>query len=165
MLRLWKSSPAPSHEDLFTQHYDQLLAWSVQLTGHDRQKAEDLLHDVFIQFTLVQPDLNEIASPEGYLFAMLRNMQRSQRRRDARGVDGPLSLVDYDSAEIGLQASDLPFQVQAKEELRLICHYACTRKESSRAGSALILRFFLGYYPGEIAQILRTSRQAVADLL
>src|SRR5260370_7791160 len=108
MLRLWKSSPAPSHEDLFTQHYEQLLAWSLQLTGHDRQKAEDLLHDVFIQFTLVQPDLNEIANPEGYLFAILRNMQRSQRRPDARGVDGPLILLAHASPELSHHPTHLP---------------------------------------------------------
>jgi DNA-directed RNA polymerase specialized sigma24 family protein len=35
------------------------------------------------------------------------------------------------------------------------------RKETSKAGSVLLLRFFRGYYPSELAQVLRTPRQVV----
>ena len=42
-------------------------------------------------------------------------------------------------------------------ELRQVCQYACDRKETSRAGSVLILRFLHGYYPREIAQIMRAT--------
>lgn len=165
MLKRWKTASAPSHEELFIQHYGQLLAWAMQLTGRDRQQAEDLVHDVFIQFTLVQPPLDEIKNLEGYLFASMRNLLRSQMRREARRASNRLPLADYDSAEIGWQAADPRIDLGVRDELALICHYACVRKETSRAGSALILRFFLGYYPGEIALIFKSSRQAVADLL
>jgi RNA polymerase sigma factor (sigma-70 family) len=164
MLKLWRKAPS-SHEDLFIERYQQMLAWSLQLTGHDQQQAEDLVHDVFIQFSLLHPNLNEIQNIEGYLFTMLRNLQRSQLRRAARTPSSHLSLVDFDSAELGLQATDLRAHIQVQNELSLICRYACVRKQSSKAGSVLILRFFHGYYPSEIAQVLRTSRQAVAELL
>src|SRR5262249_18571451 len=39
------------------------------------------------------------------------------------------------------------------------------RKETSKAASVLLLRFFHGYYPSEIALLLRTSRQAVDERL
>ncbi len=165
MLKLWKSTPVPSHEELFIEHYEQLLAWSLQLTGHDRQKAEDLVHDVFIQFTLIQPALNEIENLGGYLFAMLRNLLRSQMRGAARGGDRVISLVDYESAEIGLRSADPLARLQARDELRAICRYACARKETSKCGSVLILRYFLGYYPSEIRFITRSSSQAVDFLL
>ncbi len=165
MLRLWKKAVAPSHEELFIQHYEQLYAWALRLTEQDRQRAEDLVHDVFIQFTLTQPDLDKIENLEGYLFAILRNLLRSQIRREARRVSGALTLVDYDSVEIRLRFTDPRTLIQAQDELRTICHYACTRKETSKAGSAFILRFFLGYYPGEIALLLRNSRHAVEELL
>src|SRR5678815_1435707 len=51
--------------------------------------------------------------------------------------------------------------MQAVEELQQICAYACFRKESSRAGSVLILRFFLDYFPTEIASVLGSSRHCV----
>lgn len=50
-------------------------------------------------------------------------------------------------------------------KIRRCPNYACVRKESARAGSAFILRFFLGYYPDEIALLLRNSRHAVEELL
>lgn len=165
MLKRWKIASAPSHEELFIRHYEQLLGWAVQLTGRNRQQAEDLVHDVFVQFALLQPPLEEIENLEGYLFASMRNLLRSQMRREARRTSARLSLVDYDSAEIGLRALDPRADLGVRDELALICHYACVRKETSKAGSALILRYFLGYYPGEIALIFRSSRQAVADLL
>src|ERR1700752_1767845 len=51
--------------------------------------------------------------------------------------------------------------MQAFEELHQICSYACSRKESSRAGSVLILRFFHEYFPTEIAAVLPSSRHCI----
>jgi len=45
--------------------------------------------------------------------------------------------------------------------LHQICAYACFRKESSKAGSVLILRFFHNYFPTEIASVLNSSRNCV----
>src|SRR5260370_21840678 len=104
-------------------------------------------------------------------------MRLSEARRPAR-LRGAwisltaLSLADYDSIENGLLAmretlecTQAQFQVQVQEELRRICEYAVLRKASSKAAGVLILRFFYGYYPNEIAQILRTTRGAVDFLL
>jgi len=49
----------------------------------------------------------------------------------------------------------------ASNILRDGSHYACTRKETSKAGSVLILRFFHGYYPSEITKVIRGTRHAV----
>src|SRR6266536_451417 len=152
---------ASSHEDLFADRYQRLLAWSLQLTGHDRELAEDLLHDAFVQFTFAQPDLNAIGNLDGYLYHMLRNLHVSQIRREARNRLQQLSVIEYDSADDGLRTTDIRDQPQVEEQLRQICRYACQRKETATAASVLILRFFHGYYPSEIAQMLRTSRQAV----
>jgi hypothetical protein len=43
-----------SHEDAFLDRYDQLMRAALHLTGHDRARAEDLLHTVFVQFSLVR---------------------------------------------------------------------------------------------------------------
>ncbi len=163
MLKAWKVTP--SHEEAFIQRYDQLVVWTLHLTGHDQQRTEDLVHDAFIQFTLARPDLNAIQNLEGYLFAIVRNLHLSQFRRDARRPVKSLSLIDYDSAEAGLRHVDASHLTQIRDELRTICQYACLRKESSKVGSILILRFFHGYYPTEIARILNGPRRAVDDWL
>ena len=147
------------------QRYERLLGWALQVTDHDRARAEDLVHDIFIQFTLSQPDTGRLYNIDGYLYTMLRNMHLSQIRRATRLRDAAPSLADFDSAELGIRTVDPRNQIQVREELRLICQYACNRKHSSKAGSVLILRFFHGYYPGEIARILRTTCAAVDQWL
>ncbi|HKX26944.1 MAG TPA: hypothetical protein VJ302_04545, partial [Blastocatellia bacterium] len=46
-----------------------------------------------------------------------------------------------------------------------ICRYACVRKETSRAGSVLILRYFQDYSPAEIAKVIRSARRTVDEWL
>src|SRR5260370_35806432 len=160
-MRLYPRKASATHEDLFLERYDQLLAWSMQLTGHDRDLAEDLLHDAFIQFTFTPTEISTIQNLDGYLYGMLRNLHLSQVRRTTRHRFEQLSIVEYESALIGLRWVDPRSQIQVQQELRQICHYACARKETAKAGSVLILRFFHGYYPSEIAQILLATRKAV----
>ncbi len=160
MLNPWKI--AHSHEDIFIERYDRLMGWTLRLT-QNQEKAEDLLHDAFIHFTLARPDLAAIQNLEGYLYAIVRNLHLSQVRRDARHSLTQLSLIDFDSAEMGLRSIDPRSEAQVRDELRHICHYASVRKVTSKSGSVLILRFFHGYFPGEIAHLLRSPRRAVDD--
>lgn len=152
---------ALTHEEIFINRYERLLSWALKLTQHNRTNAEDLLHDAFIQFTLNQPNLNEIENVDGYLRIVLRNVHLSQVRRRAHGREMVVPITEYDSAQIGLRAADQADRVRVQEELQLICRYACVRKETSQAGSVLILRFFHGYYPEEISMISRAPGRAV----
>jgi RNA polymerase sigma factor (sigma-70 family) len=163
MLKPWRATE--SHEDIFLQRYDWLMGWALRLTGNDLQKAEDLVHDAFIQFTLARPVLQGIHNLEAYLYTMLRNLHLSDIRRNTRSPLRPANAVNFDSAEITLRAIDPRSQLKIRDELRCICQYACARKETSKAGSVLILRFFQGYYPGEIAEIMNAPRRAVDDWL
>src|SRR5260370_30065745 len=105
---------------------------------------------------------------------MLKNLYVSELRRATRIRDAvtPLaefSLTDYESVESGLRVleelTNAQVQSQIRGQLRRLCHYACIRKNSSKAGSVLLLRFFHGYYTEEIGRILLTSRRAVEDRL
>src|SRR6266508_2575997 len=160
MLKLRRISA--SHRDAFLERYQGLHAWAVQMTANDQALAEDLLHDLFILFTLSQPDLSRIHNLDKYLYASLRNLHISQLRRATRGRFEQLSVVEYESARLSLHSvghgRDL---IQAQDELRRICQYACARKATANAASVLILRFFHGYYPSEIAKVLRNTCEAV----
>ena len=153
------------HEEVFLGRYARLHAWALQLTENDRERAEDLVHDAFIQFTLARPDLDSIQNMNGYLYRLLRNLHLSQVRRFQRRQFRTLSVVDYDSAELGLRAADPRERIAIQDQLREVCQYACLRKQTSKAGSVLALRFVHGYYPREIAQIMRCSREAVEERL
>jgi DNA-directed RNA polymerase specialized sigma24 family protein len=163
MLRLSRTT-AGTHEDLFIQRYQALAAWALRLCGNDRQHAEDLVQDAFVAFTLSRPDLAEVENLDGYLRGMLRKLHVSRIRRAAQGAQATLALLDQDSAELGLRAVGAA-TVEATQELACVCRYACLRKASSKAGSILILRFFHGYFPSEIAQIARCTPHVVDDWL
>jgi DNA-directed RNA polymerase specialized sigma24 family protein len=77
-------SAALEPEMLFMERYDRMLKWSLQLTDHDRELAEDLLHDLFIQFVLNGPDPNVVENLDGYLYVSLRNLNIAQQRRANR---------------------------------------------------------------------------------
>jgi RNA polymerase sigma factor (sigma-70 family) len=156
------AQPDEKREQLFTERYESLLAWAMRLTDQQRDAAEDLVQDAFVQFVLGRTQLEEIENIDGYLRRMLRYMHISRLSRSAQHLhEAALSVADYDSCQLGWTAIEPSRRMQAFEELHQICTYACARKESSRAGSVLILRFFHDYFPTEIASILNSSRHCV----
>jgi len=156
------AQPDDKREQLFTERYEGLLAWAMRLTNQQRDAAEDLVQDAFVQFVLGRTRLEEIENIDGYLRRMLRYMHVSRLNRSAQHLhEAALSVADYDSCQLVWTAIEAPRRMQAFEELHQICTYACARKETSRAGSVLILRFFHDYFPTEIAGILNSSRHCV----
>src|SRR5919206_3422227 len=113
------------HEDVFLARYRSLHAWALRLTGGDAARAEDLVHDAFVQFTFARPELGRVENLDGYLYQMLRNLHLSQlRRARRRGEDAP-AVVEYDSAEGALRAfADPRDSIRVQDELRQVCRYA-----------------------------------------
>ena len=158
------AQPDKKREQLFTERYEYLLIWALRLTNRQRDAAEDLVQDAFVQFVLGTTPLEQIENIEGYLRRMLRNMHLARMSRSAQHVhESALSVADYDSFQPNWTASEPSRRMQAAEQLHQICTYACVRKQSSRAGSVLILRFFHDYLPTEIARVLNTSRHCVDE--
>ncbi|HEX6649443.1 MAG TPA: hypothetical protein VF075_07880, partial [Pyrinomonadaceae bacterium] len=117
------------------------------------------------QFMLGRTRLEEIENIDGYLRRMLRYMHVAKLNRSAQHLqETALSVADYDTCRLSWSAIEPPRRMQASEELYQICSYACSRKESSKAGSVLILRFFFDYLPSEIARVLNGSRHSVDEL-
>ncbi|MGH8104013.1 MAG: RNA polymerase sigma factor [bacterium] len=104
MLKLWKPKSVPfDHEEMFVARYEGLLACALQLTDRDRARAEDLLHETFIEFTLSRPDLAAIENPDGYLRQVLRNIHLSEFRKSTRQALCTISIAEYDSVSLGLR--------------------------------------------------------------
>lgn len=163
MLRLPKKEA--SHEELFLSRYPELLSWSMQITGHDRNKAEDLVHDAYVYWMLGRPDIASIHNLDGYFYGMLRNMHSAETRR-AHRASTPLSVIEYDSAFLSLNRAIDKDQLQRMQnQLVKICDYACERKQTSKAGSFLLLRFFHGYFPSEAGRLATVRRVAVDSWL
>src|SRR5712692_726006 len=105
-------------EELFTERYEQLLAWALRLTNQNRPSAEDLVQDAFIQFVLGRTSLEEIENIDGYLRRMLRYMHLSRMSRSAEKVrDRTISITDYDSFDQSWRDVEPVRRMQAREEL------------------------------------------------
>src|SRR5580658_701279 len=101
-----------SRTKMFLEHYSWLLGCAFNITRGQREQAEDLVHDVFLQFLVGHLDTASIADIRGYLNGILRNLHLLQLRRATRHPVQSISLLDYDSALIGLRAGNSAEQLQ-----------------------------------------------------
>jgi RNA polymerase sigma factor (sigma-70 family) len=160
-----KSVAGSDHEETFVVRYDELLRWAERLCDGQVPDAEDLLQDAFIEFVRRRPPVADIQDLDAYLRTMLRNMHVSGIRRSHRLKRGGRSCVDFDCLELAVAGIDPRSAWDRRLELELLCRYACSRKETSKSASVLILRFFHDYLPSEVARLMRSNRRAVDEWL
>ena len=157
----FRSDADRAREKVFLEHYRWLQSCAMQYTHGQRERAEDLVHDVFLQFQIKQVEVEAIDDLRGYLRGILRNLYLLQLRRAARYPVQQLSLLDHDSAEMGLRAQSALDHFQTADLLVRACNFVCHRKETSVPASILILRFFHGYYTDEICRATGAQRRLV----
>lgn len=149
------------HEEIFLDRYSHLLKWAYQLTRPDRELAKDLVQEAFLHFTLAAGDLLTINNIDKYLYGVVRNAYLSHLRRGSRQHQEQLPALEFEAPKSAPLTVDPRHLIQVQDELRAICHHACARKETSITGSVLILRFFHGYVPSEVARLIHSSRNIV----
>ena len=145
--------PATDVENLLERYYSQLLKWGRTLTRGDRGMAQDIVHDLCLYFTLVEPDLSEVKNLDGYLYTCLRHLYLSVLARSSREAMQFVSVAEFDSIHFAQSASSIDGLLEKQNDLRRICSYTVWRKESSKSASYLILLFFHGYARQEVAEI------------
>jgi DNA-directed RNA polymerase specialized sigma24 family protein len=147
------AAPAGQTEDLLNRYYNQFLQWSAVLTRGDMGKAEDIVQELCLYFTLTQPDLSAVSNLDGYLYTCLRHIYLSGLSRSSREASRFVSIADFDSFDFAIVANRSGDPLQVQNDLRRICSYAVWRKEQSKSASYFILHFFHGYTRREIADL------------
>lgn len=155
------------HEAIFLNHYDWLLEWARQHTQGASEEAEDLVQDLYVRFVQMKsgPDLTDDDQIRAYLYTSLKNLFISKKLRSGRDAVSGLLAVDFDSVEFAVSAVDRSQLLHVRSDLAGICEYACIRRKTTRAASALILRYFLGYLSTEIMALLKAKRSNVDTLI
>jgi DNA-directed RNA polymerase specialized sigma24 family protein len=164
LLRLVKrdsSATATAHDAVFIARYTRLCAHARRLCGGDRSLADDLVQDAYVQFTTSQPDLAPIQDLDAYLATLVRNLHVSLLRRGAAHRFCDIAIHEFDSAASALAFSTSEDRIRARDTLVRLCKFVCLRKDTSKAASVFLLRFFHDLYPSEIAWLLRTTPEAV----
>ncbi|MEW6734415.1 MAG: RNA polymerase sigma factor [Acidobacteriota bacterium] len=153
------------HAKIFVDNYEQLLRRARYLCQGDIMTAEDLVQTAYIQFVTYQPPLNTIDNPLAYLYRLVGNVHKNQLiRASAQKRGGFGKTIDLPIIE-DLVYDPIIDRQQAHDLLIEIAHFASERRQTSKAGAVLILRFLLGYFPKEIAQLLTISIFAVNNLI
>jgi DNA-directed RNA polymerase specialized sigma24 family protein len=155
------------HETIFLNHYDWLLDWARQHTQGASEEAEDLVQDLYVRFVQMKsgPAFTDDDQIRAYLYTSLKNLFISKKLRSGRDAVSGLLAVDFDSVEFAMSAVDRSQLLNVRSDLAGICEYACIRRRTNRAASALILRFFLGYLSTEVMALLRAKRSNVDTLI
>jgi DNA-directed RNA polymerase specialized sigma24 family protein len=155
------------HETIFLNHYDWLLDWARQHTQGALEEAEDLVQDLYVRFVQMKsgPTFTDDDQIRAYLYTSLRNLFISKKLRNGRDAVSGLLAVDFDSVAFAMSAVDRSQVLYVRSDLAGICEYACIRRKTSRAASALILRFFLGYLSTEVMALLKTKRSNLDTLI
>ena len=163
----WREESAvpDSIDQLLASRYSQLLHWGAILTRGDIGKAEEIVQELCLYFTLTQPDLTSVANLDGYLYTSLRHIYLSGLARSSREAQHFVSVAEFDSFESALTGSSAGDPLQRQNDLRRICGYAVWRKESSKSASYFILHFFHGYARREIAELACLPISAIYNKL
>lgn len=163
----WREESAvpASIDQLLASRYSQLLHWGAVLTRGDTGKAEEIVQELCLYFTLTQPDLTSVANLDGYLYTSLRHIYLSGLARSSREALHFVSVAEFDSFESALTGSSVGDPLQRQNDLRRICGYAVWRKESSKSASYFILHFFHGYGRREIAELACLPISAIYNKL
>lgn len=158
---------SPGNETIFLDHYEWLLDWARQLTQGAAGEAEDLVQDLYVRFVQMKaaPSLVDEDAIRAYLYTALKNLFISKKLRSGRDAVSGLLAVDFDSVEYAVAGVDRGQLLHVRSDLAGICEYACVRRKTSRAGSVLILRYFLGYLSTEVMALLRVKRSHVDTLV
>ena len=160
-----EATQAVEIKQLLATKYSQLQRWGAVLTGGDSGRAQELVQEFCLYFTLTKPNLTEVVNVDGYLYTCLRNIYLSSLARASREALHLVSIADYDSFDFAVSASQPSDPLQRQNDLRRICCYAVWRKEQSKTASYFILHFFHGYTRREIAELACLPISAIYNKL
>ncbi|MEQ1765662.1 MAG: RNA polymerase sigma factor [Pyrinomonadaceae bacterium] len=153
-----------AHDLFFSENYETIQRWALQITRQDHDIAQDLIHDLYVKF-VQSSKRSETGGEHGYLYVALKNQHISYLRREAKHAASQLSLSDGDLNESELIRFDPRTANKIADELRAICEFACSRKVTSMSASILILRFFHGYFPAEVARMVNRPINSIEVFL
>jgi len=159
-----ETAPAQT-EQLLARYYRQLQRWGAILTRGDEGKAEDIVQEFCLYFTLTKPDLTDVANLDGYLYTCLRHIYLSGLARSSREALHFVSVAEFDSFEFAVATNRSIDPLQRQNDLRRICGYAVWRKESFKGASYFLLHFFHGYSRKEIAELACLPLAAIYNKL
>lgn len=159
---------APETEQLLVSSYSQLTKWAAVLTRGDVTRAQDIVQELCLYFTLTKPDLSDVSNLDGYLYTCLRHIYLSRLARSSREAQRFVSIADFDSFDFAIAAKQSGDLLERQNDLRRICNYAIWRKQSSKSASYDLVHrliFVVRFIPHRIGPIFFRLINAILGII
>jgi RNA polymerase sigma factor (sigma-70 family) len=162
---LWvsfKSGDAHAFETIYERHIDILTNYGLRIR-RDKEFIKDAIHDMFVDLWRNRNSLGSTSAIKYYLIKALRRnlLKKIVLLRKRQGEDitqlSPDSLFEF-SHELILMKAEL--DIEKVERLQ-----QALKKLSSRQKEVLFLRYYGGFSPDEISQLLEINPQSVYNLI
>ncbi|MEQ9438911.1 MAG: sigma-70 family RNA polymerase sigma factor [Cyclobacteriaceae bacterium] len=162
---LWasfKAGDAQAFEIIYEQYIGLLTNYGLRIEP-DRERVKDAIHDLFVDLWNHRLTLSHTDSIQYYLMKAFRRNLIKKIRADQNKQGGDITQLNTNllfefSHELTLMKAEL-----AQENMDRLQHEL--EKLSSRQKEVLFLRFYSGFAPEEIAQILEINAQSVYNLI
>jgi DNA-directed RNA polymerase specialized sigma24 family protein len=149
----------------FLSRYETFVHWAMRFSPGNRSRAQELVHEAFVQIRLTRTSLSSISNLDGYFYSVLRNLSLAQASEETRRTLIHLSPLEFDSLASAPPTSNLEEVLEFQFQLRELQRFLCVRRWSIKGASILILRFFLGYTNEELSAITHLSQASLRQRL
>ncbi len=147
-------------DELYKRFYAQLLGYFKNMLWGDREKAEDMVHDIFAKI-IKNPDYFDTnRSFRTWLFSVASNMCKNEYKKQAVRKNTTTGVEDYrsisSSTNVLAEVQDIQFQHAFEENLA---------KMDEKHREVFALRHLEGLSMKEIAEVMEINEGTVKSRL
>lgn len=147
-------------DELYKRFYSQLLGYFKNMLWGDREKAEDMVHDIFAKI-IKNPDYFDTnRSFRTWLFSVASNMCKNEYKKQAVRKNTSTGVEDYrsisSSTNVLAEVQDIQFQQAFEENLA---------KMDEKHREVFALRHLQGLSMKEIAEVMEINEGTVKSRL
>lgn len=147
-------------DELYKRFYAQLLGYFKNMLWGDREKAEDMVHDLFAKI-IKNPDYFDTnRSFRTWLFSVASNMCKNEYKKQAVRKNTSTGVEDYrsisSSTNVLAEVQDIQFQQAFEENLA---------KMDEKHREVFALRHLEGFSMKEIAEVMEINEGTVKSRL
>ena len=147
-------------DELYKRFYAQLLGYFKNMLWGDREKAEDMVHDIFAKI-IKNPDYFDTnRSFRTWLFSVASNMCKNEYKKQAVRKNTSTGVEDYrsisSSTNVLAEVQDIQFQQAFEENLA---------KMDEKRREVFALRHLEGLSMKEIAEVMEINEGTVKSRL
>jgi RNA polymerase sigma-70 factor (ECF subfamily) len=147
-------------DELYKRFYGQLLGYFKNMLWGDREKAEDMVHDIFAKI-IKNPDYFDTnRSFRTWLFSVASNMCKNEYKKQAVRKNTSTGVEDYrsisSSTNVLSEVQDIQFQQAFEENLA---------KMDEKHREVFALRHLEGLSMKEIAEVMEINEGTVKSRL